>query len=201
MARRSAQAGPGCADGIKRKEPPRGDPAREATMRLTVIGTLAAGVLLLSACTEAAPSAAPVPTPSTPAWALFEGPSGLEVEADQGARVTLKEQRRAAEDQRRPQKRRRRRPQPRQRPLRRQLPLRGSASATGAARSRTRRSSTWRCGVPMARPRSRNASDPVRMPTATASRTSASSPSTQSRSPRLRRRWASWARSTAVEAA
>ncbi len=70
-------------------------------MRLTVIGTLAAGVLLLSACTEAAPSAAPVATPSTPAWALFEGPSGLEVEAEEGARATLQEQqRRAAEDQR-----------------------------------------------------------------------------------------------------
>ncbi len=76
-------------------------PRERQQMRSMVIGTLAAGVLLLSACTEAAPSAAPVATPSTPAWALFEGPSGLEVEAEEGARATLQEQqRRAAEDQR-----------------------------------------------------------------------------------------------------
>ncbi|WP_387993586.1 hypothetical protein [Geodermatophilus arenarius] len=64
-----------------------------------MIGTLTAGVLLLSACTEAAPSAAPTATPTTPTWALFESPSGLEVEAEQEARATLEEQRRAAEDQ------------------------------------------------------------------------------------------------------
>jgi hypothetical protein len=76
-------------------------PRERQQMRLTVIGTLAAGVLPLSACTEAAPSAAPAATTTTPTWALFEGPSGLEVEAEQGARATLEEQRRAAEDQRR----------------------------------------------------------------------------------------------------
>src|SRR4028119_503616 len=100
-ARRSAQAGSGCADEPGALRLFEVAPCERQQMRLTVVGTLAAGVLLLSACSEAAPSAAPAAPPSTPAWALFEGPSGLEVEAEQGARETLEEQRRAAEDQRR----------------------------------------------------------------------------------------------------
>src|SRR4028119_808795 len=82
-ARRSAQAGSGCADETGAMRLFEVAPCERQQMRLTVIGTLAAGVLLLSACTEAAPSAAPAATPSTPAWALFEGPPGLEAEAEQ----------------------------------------------------------------------------------------------------------------------